>query len=410
MIVMVAWPTSHFSGSLEKALDRNGVEAIANHKFQPRPAAVGDVNNYQARKNNRRPATKWRNLMKRIAAVLALTLTVSLFVAERVSQSSGRKNDPAAVRKSIEKSLPLLESIRLPFIEKTGCVSCHHNSLPAMAAALARQRGFKLSERTSLEESEQIFGIWNTGREKLLQGDGFGGAQVTASYVFLGLGANKQPPNKTTDAVVYYLIGRQIADGRWSGIMNRPPLGGSDIAVTALSLRALQVYAPKGLGQEVNTRVQRARQWLAVASPRNNEDQTFQLLGLAWANADKQTLKKMAQVLLARQRKDGGWGQLPTLESDAYATGQALVALHQAGGLPVNHRAYQRGVNYLLANQAADGSWAVRSRSFPFQKYFESGFPYGHNQWISAAASSWATMALILTVEAPVNLTGSGSH
>ncbi|HKQ72823.1 MAG TPA: hypothetical protein VJ810_03780 [Blastocatellia bacterium] len=105
-----------------------------------------------------------------------------------------------------------------------------------------------------------------------------------------------------------------------------------------------------------------------------------------------------------------GWGQHPTLESDAYATGQALVALHQACGLPVTHPAYQRGVNYLLAGQAADGSWLVLSRSFPVQKYFESGFPYGHNQWISAAASSWATMALILTVEAPMNLIGSGAH
>jgi Squalene-hopene cyclase C-terminal domain len=345
--------------------------------------------------------------MKRIAAALAFTLMVSLFVAKRASQASGRRNYPAAVRTAIEKSLPLLESIRLPFIEKTGCVSCHHNSLPAMAAALARERGFKLSERTSFEESEQILGIWNTGREKLLQGDGFGGAQVTASYLLVGLGANKQPPNRTTDAIAHYLIGRQIADGRWSGITNRPPLGGSDMAVTALSLRALRLYAPKGLGQEVNNRVQRARQWLAKEAPRNNEDQTFQLLGLAWANADKGALQKVAQSLLAQQRKDGGWGQLPTLESDAYATGQALVALHQAGGLPVTHRAYQRGVQYLLAGQAADGSWAVRSRSFPFQKYFESGFPYGHNQWISAAASSWATMALILTVEAPVNLTGS---
>jgi hypothetical protein len=120
----------------------------------------------------------------------------------------------------------------------------------------------------------------------------------------------------------------------------------------------------------------------------DNEDQSFQLLGLAWANADKLSLQKMARSLLALQNKDGGWGQHSTLESDAYATGQALVALHQAGGLPVTHRAYQRGVNYLLANQAADGSWMVVTRSFPFQKYFESGFPYGHNQWISATASS----------------------
>jgi hypothetical protein len=277
-----------------------------------------------------------------------------------------------------------------------------------MAAGLARERGFKSNERTSLEESEQILGIWNLGREKLLQGDGFGGAQAAAAHILVGLAANKQPPNKTTDAIVHYLIGRQIADGRWPVATNRPPSESSDIAVTALSLRALQLYAPKGLRQEVNNRVERAREWLAKAAPRNNGDQAFQLLGLAWANADKQVLQKMARGLLVQQRKDGGWGQHLTMESDAYATGQALVALHQGGGLPVTHRAYQRGVNYLLADQAADGSWAVLTRSFPFQKQFESGFPYGHNQWISAAASSWATMALILTVEAPVNLTGIG--
>jgi hypothetical protein len=337
--------------------------------------------------------------MKRIATALAFTLTVSLFVAERASQASGWMSDPGSVRKAVEKSLTLLQSIRAPFIEKTGCVSCHNNSLPAMAAGLARERGFKLNGQTAREESEQILGIWNLGREKLLQGDSFGGAQANASYILVGLAANEQPPNKTTDAMVYYLIGRQGVDGRWPAPINRPPSESSDIAVTALSLRALQLYAPKGLRQEVNARVERAREWLAKATPIHNEDRTFQLLGLVWANADKSSLQKMARDLLARQHKDGGWGQHSTLESDAYATGQALVALHQAGGLPVTHRAYQRGVNYLLANQAADGSWMVVTRSFPFQKYFESGFPYGHNQWISAAASSWATMALILTVD-----------
>ena len=33
---------------------------------------------------------------------------------------------------------------------------------------------------------------------------------------------------------------------------------------------------------------------------------------------------------------DGGWGQLPTMASDAYATGQALYALH-AGGLTTTY-------------------------------------------------------------------------
>ena len=277
-----------------------------------------------------------------------------------------------------------------------------------MAAGLARERGFKSNERTSLEESEQILDIWNLGREKLLQGDGFGGTNAAASSILVGLAANRQPPNKTTDAIVLYLIGRQTADGRWSVATNRPPSESSDIEVTSLSLRALQLYAPKGLRMEVNNRVERAREWLSKATPRNTADQALQLLGLAWANADKQSLQKLARGLLANQRKDGGWGQHLTMESDAYATGQALVALHQGAGIIATHRAYQRGVNYLLANQAADGSWAVQTRSFPFQKQFESGFPYGRNQWISAAASSWATMALILTVEASVNFTGNG--
>jgi hypothetical protein len=57
-----------------------------------------------------------------------------------------------------------------------------------------------------------------------------------------------------------------------------------------------------------------------------------------------------------------------------------------------------------------DGSWLVQSRSLPVQRYFESGFPHGANQWISAAGSSWAAMALILTVEAPVNLTARGAQ
>jgi Squalene-hopene cyclase C-terminal domain len=343
--------------------------------------------------------------MKRIAIALASTLLVSLFV---VDWTSARGNDQAAVRKAIEKSLPLLESIRLPFIEKTGCVSCHNNSLPAMTVALARERGFRVNDLITLAESEQILGILSPAREQLLQGDGFAGAQSTASYVLMGLAANKQPQNKTTDAMVHYLIGRQTADGRWPVATNRPPLESSDIAVTAQSLRALQLYAPKAFRQEVNTRVERARAWLLKATPRYNEEQAFQLLGLAWANADKPALQKMAQVLLTQQRKDGGWGQQPMLESDAYATGEALVALHQAGGIPVTDAAYQRGVSYLLADQAADGSWIVFTRSFPIQRYFESGFPYGLNQWISAAASSWATMALILTVETPANLTGSG--
>jgi hypothetical protein len=57
-------------------------------------------------------------------------------------------------------------------------------------------------------------------------------------------------------------------------------------------------------------------------------------------------------------------------------------------------------VDFLLKTQREDGSWLVRSRSKPFQTYFESGFPHGKDQFISMAATGWATAALSLALPA----------
>jgi N-acyl-D-amino-acid deacylase len=56
--------------------------------------------------------------------------------------------------------------------------------------------------------------------------------------------------------------------------------------------------------------------------------------------------------------------------------------------------AYERGIQYLLNTQQEDGSWYVRTRAMAFQPYFDAGFPHGFDQWISAAGTSWATLAL----------------
>ena len=57
-----------------------------------------------------------------------------------------------------------------------------------------------------------------------------------------------------------------------------------------------------------------------------------------------------------------------------------------------------RASQFLLKTQLADGSWYVRHRAVPLQPYFESDFPHGHDQWISAAATGWATQALAMTL------------
>ena len=104
------------------------------------------------------------------------------------------------------------------------------------------------------------------------------------------------------------------------------------------------------------------------------EDRAFQLLGFAWAGASRNQTAKAGRALMAEQRADGGWAQLPSLASDAYATGQALFALRESGVLAsANNAAYRRGVRYLLNSQFEDGSWYVKSRAIPFQPFFETG-------------------------------------
>ncbi len=337
--------------------------------------------------------------MKRLIACTILVLPVLFLLCQ-----SAVPQDAVTPRTVVSKSLPLLQTLGTKFIEASGCVSCHNNALPAMAVAVARERGFAINEQAVQTENAKIAELWGAKRGQLLQGGGVGGGNDAVSYILLGLAANGQPANATTDALAYYLAGQQTKAGNWDiQIRSRPPLEASHFNATALSLRALQLYAPKGRQAAVKQQIAEARQWLTKATPQTNEDRAFHLFGLHWSGADKATKQKAATQLLALQRGDGGWGQLPTMGSDAFATGQALVALHRAGGLPASDPAYQRGVQYLLRTWKPDGTWYVQSRSYPFQKQFESGFPYGKDQWISAAATSWAVMALALTIEPPAN-------
>ena len=139
-----------------------------------------------------------------------------------------------------------------------------------------------------------------------------------------------------------------------------------------------------------------AARWLERAAATTAEDRNMQLIGLQCVGADESTLRRLAKAILSAQRPDGGWAQTAFLSSDAYATGQTMVALVKTGILQPGDPAYQRALKFLTSTQHADGSWYVRSRSPKFQPFFESGFPYGHDQWISAMATGWAASAVAM--------------
>jgi ankyrin repeat protein len=303
--------------------------------------------------------------------------------------------DADAARRAVAAALPLLQQSERTITRTRDCVTCHQHALVAMTVGLARKHGFKVDQTIASEERAQILKDMGGRVRPLKLGTGID--PTLAVHVLAGLAAEDEPASRITDALVHYLVLRQQKDGHWQQENYRPPDEASNFQFTALAVHGLRAYAPKGRSREIAGRIDQARRWLQSAEPADSTDRIFQLLGLGWAQAEPESVKEAVTKLVGEQREDGGWAQLPTLASDAYATGLALYALHEGGRVAVDHPAYRRGVEFLLRTQLADGSWFVASRSFPIVEYSTSGFPHGRSQFISAAATCWATMALTLT-------------
>lgn len=303
------------------------------------------------------------------------------------------------VRSAVESSLPLLQESARAWFDKRSCLSCHHHNLGMMTVALARERGFPVDEPKFAEQLVQAQRALSRAREDILQGDAGINAQIGQGYKLMALAAAQAPADVHTDARALFLSGKQGRDGHWRSISHRPPHEDSEFTATAVAARAMQLYAPPGRAPVIARQVERARAWLASANPRDTEDCVMQLFGLAWTGGSEASITAARTALLAEQRPDGGWAQIATRASDAYATGQTLTALHQAAHLPVTDAAYQRGLAFLMRTQQRDGSWLVETRRrTEGLAHFETGFPHGEHQFISYAASAWATMALVLAV------------
>ncbi len=305
---------------------------------------------------------------------------------------------PRDVRAAIEQSIALLQKSDVQFVKSTGCISCHHDVLPQMLVEMARTRHVAADPAIAEHQFNAVVSYLDERRDRALQGLEIAGGPDTLSYLLVDLDAHGFAATETTDAWARYLRMLQLPDGHWRVTIHRPPIESSDIEVTAMSLRALMRYGPKAQRAEYDGRVRAAAAWLATAHVATNEDRAFRLLGLSWAGAPRAAVAEAVRELRVTQRPDGGWAQINTRDSDAYATGQALVALQMAGGVAVADAAYQRGITFLRKTQHEDGSWLVQARTVALQPQFDSGFPGGRDQWISAAGTAWAAMALVLTV------------
>jgi ankyrin repeat protein len=286
------------------------------------------------------------------------------------------------------------------FVQQVNCTSCHGQDLPPRAYALARARGFRIDDISLGRQFAAQRSRWETRAENARQMMApVPGSPVSIAYGLFGLRATGQPADDMTDAMVRYVLRTQKSNGRWNDFTRRPPMEDGTLVSTGWVTLAIRDYTPVGYARAAADAQARAARWLARQEAANTNEQVFQLLGMHWAGEPTERLRFHLDRLIRAQRPDGGWSQLPGIESDAWATGSALFALHEIGGLRPTDEVYQNGVAFLLRTQFEDGSWWVRSRSWPFQPHFNGQFPHGKDQWISQGATAWAAMALLLTLD-----------
>jgi len=336
----------------------------------------------------REPALEWVRRYNDPAILPLFGLSPSRVEAAKLPAGS-RRTPLEAVAKALAVSQPAASR----FVATGGCVSCHADHLNGMAVAAAQPLKVPADYQLEARQANTTATLRGTMEQQLFQVQDPPPGVDGMEFSILQIAAAKLEPNLSTDSLVHHIVAMQRKEGDWPnyGSAIRPPLEDGSFSQTARGIRVLRVYPIPGRQAEFQERIDRAAKWLEVAEPRTTEDRTMQILGISWAG--RKAPAQRVRELIAKQRPDGGWGQTDNLASDAYATGEALWALHESG-IAASDPAFGRGVDFLLRTQKDDGTWHVVTRALAFQPYFQSGFPYDHDQWISQAGSALATIAL----------------
>ena len=321
-----------------------------------------------------------------------LALLIAATVTPAVAQS------PADVREAVVKALVPVQKAQEPWYStnKQVCASCHHQYQPSLAYRAARERGVPVNETIARADAVKAFTFADI--DKAIQYQYVIEPSVDDAYRMMAAHAAGVAPNLGAAIYARLLISRQNADGTWDGFHQRPPSSHSRFTMATLGLRAVQLYRHASQKSAAEAAVARARGYLEKNTAPDTEGRAYQLLGLKWAGADSGRLRRLGRELVAQQLADGGWASRAGRGSDVYSTGQALVALHDGAGMPASDPVYRTGVAWLLKTQAADGTWHATTRLRPpaplSPPYFNAGYPYERDQFLSMSGASWAIMAL----------------
>ena len=316
------------------------------------------------------------------------------FVAFLLSNCvSAQDSEPKSVNAEsiLRRGLDFLAKDAIQWKNDHNCASCHHAALTVWALQEA-----KFKQRSVDEEVLSDLKKWMTesgeGKTSVPRPEGRPKALNTkAVYFALALASDPEPNDLIRDGLTKMLNtvkDDQLEDGSWHAWPNsRPPFfGPSDEIMSGLATLA----ASSSSNETIRSVRDRGVRWLAE-SKTDDDPQSLAIRLIIWTRIQKpeEERRQLIQRIEQRQKADGGWSQSPDMESDAWATGQAMYALTEAGMKP-NELTISRGKKFLMQNQKPDGSWPMTSRPIaPGGAASTSLIP------IIGAGSAWAVMGLV---------------
>ena len=316
------------------------------------------------------------------------------------------------IRQTIERALPMLESSASTFVAERACFSCHHNALPVLTFHSAQVRGFDINKDVLAEVERRTFRPLSGERalSAIVEATELSDPTPNDSMLLMAAHAAGVPRTLVPEVFATRLASWQH-DGHWVTSDFRPPHSYSLFKSTATAIGAVRAYMPEELAGMRDQVTERGRRWLVGTRPQSTEDASYRLMGLVWASASKEELAQASRDLVAMELPSGGWPQTPRYPADAYSTGEALFALAQAG-MEASDPAWRKGAQFLISSQADDGTWHVRTRMVSpadiSPPYFETGFPYGHDQVLSYAGSAWAVLGLLNAIAPEASASSPG--
>lgn len=303
----------------------------------------------------------------------------------------------AALRQAAHRGLEYLAKSSRQWTEQHGCFGCHVQAVTMEALSAGQHHHYDVA-KADLDAMVKALelGVTAGGR---VTGVAFEGA-AWARYDRWVDGAH------TEDLLKYAaeLVTLQAPSGAIPDDDARRPITGGTMQTTYQAAQTWRQAHARTADEKWLLPLRRAETFLATTAAgwegpgADLQDLNFALLGLAASGAGRTEASslRLQEMLLGRQRSDGGWSLEVDGASDAFATGQTLYALKMAG-FGDAESPITRGLSYLLARQDAGGSWRT----------YRSG-----QGGAEKGETMWAVLGLVTVDVTSVNVAGltDGQH